>query len=259
MQPHILIFGYSYTTRHLLPKLPRGWRFTVSSRTWHNGLLPGQPLPQDVTHILVTTPPDPQGTLAKYAEEIKSLPYLQWLGYLSATSVYGDHQGSWVDEDAKVINSIRYQEECAWQQVCKNTMIFRLAAIYGPGRSAIDRIKSGNGQIITKKGQFFSRIHVADLVQAISNAMQQNCFGVYNIADDMPTPPEEPMLYAYQLLSLEAPPPVDYLQANLSEMAMGFYQQNKKVNNKKLKQDLLPQLTFPSYQEGLNNIVQTQY
>jgi nucleoside-diphosphate-sugar epimerase len=130
--------------------------------------------------------------------------------------------------------------------------IFRLAGIYGPGRSALDDVRAGTAKRINKPGQFFSRIHVEDIAQVLMASMNRpNPGAIYNVADDEPAPSHEVVAYACQLVGRETPPLVDHTQVQLSPMAQSFYADNKKVSNKKLKNELGVKLLYPTYREGL--------
>nr|MCH9765454.1 NAD(P)-dependent oxidoreductase [Alphaproteobacteria bacterium] len=146
-----------------------------------------------------------------------------------------------------------------WQALATATdvplQIFRLAGIYGPGRSAIERVQSGQARCIIKPGQVFNRIHVTDAAIAIAAAMQgRGTHTIYNLTDDMPAPPEDVITYAASCLGADPPPRVPISEAGLSEMAQSFYCENKRVRNDRIKDDLGVQLTYPSYREGLTAI-----
>ena len=186
---------------------------------------------------------------------------IDWIGYLSATSVYGDHNGEWVSEKSSTRpNSPRGKArllcEQQWLDFAQNLnlplVIFRLSSIYGPQRNALEKIGNGSVQIIDKPGCVFSRIHVDDICRALIASMHPlPSLSIYNIADDTPTDSATVTEYAYQLLGLTPPPRINYDDAELSPMAREFYQDNKRVSNQKLKHDLKLPLLYPTYKEGL--------
>jgi nucleoside-diphosphate-sugar epimerase len=134
--------------------------------------------------------------------------------------------------------------------------VFRLAGIYGPGRSALDTVRAGRAQRIDKPGQIFSRIHVADLVQVLRASMARPAPGaIYNVCDDDPAPPEQVIAYACQLLGIAPPPLVPFATADLSPMARSFYADNKRVSNRRLKEELGVRLLYPSYRDGLKALL----
>ena len=134
-------------------------------------------------------------------------------------------------------------------------MIFRLPGIYGPGRSAIETVRAGKARRIYKEGQVFSRMHVEDIAAALEASMTTDArFDLYNLADDEPAPPQDVLEYACTLLNVPVPPLVSLDDADLSEMAKSFYADNKRVSNARMKDALLPTLTYPNYRAGLDAI-----
>jgi nucleoside-diphosphate-sugar epimerase len=178
-----------------------------------------------------------------------------WIGYLSTTGVYGDWGGAWVSEASPLrtrqLRSLaRIAAETQWR--AHGAHIFRLAGIYGPGRSPLDRLRAGDNQRIGKPGQVFSRIHVEDIVSALLASMARpNPGQVYNLCDDAPAPPQDVITYAAQLLGLDLPPPIAFEKAQLSPMAASFYADNRRVSNARAKAELGWRLRYPSYREGL--------
>ena len=220
---------------------------------------------QTATHLLVSTPPGEEGdpALAAYEQALRGAP-LRWIGYLSTVGVYGDHHGEWIDEDTPTAaprgrKSARVEAEKAWEALAHECGvpldIFRLAGIYGPGRSPIDRIRAGDARCIVKPGQVFNRIHVEDIAQTVIAAIRRERRGggsrIYNVADDEPAPPQDVLLYAAQLIGAPPPPEIPFDRAELSPMARSFYEDNKRVHNTKIKRELGVVLRYPTYREGL--------
>ena len=218
------------------------------------------------THILLSIPPDAEGDAVAdlHGADIARLSKLRWLGYLSTTGVYGDRQGGWVDEASDLTPSgergrRRVAAEEAWLDLWRAgglpVHLFRLAGIYGPGRSALDTVRQGRAQRIDKPGQVFSRIHVADIVQVLRASMERPDPGAaYNVCDDDPAPPAEVIDFACRLLGVEPPPLVSYEQAQLSPMARSFYADSKRVDNRRIKGDLGVELRYPNYRAGLTQL-----
>ena len=214
------------------------------------------------THVLSSIPPDASGdpVLDLHGADI-ACASSKWIGYLSTTGVYGDRRGGWVDEDAALEPTgergrRRVAAERCWLDLHRRNgrpvHVFRLAGIYGPGRSALDALRAGRAQRVDKPGQVFSRIHVADIVQALRASMTDPDPGaVYNLCDDDPAPPAEVIAYAAELLGLPPPPLVPFASATLSEMARSFYADNKRVSNRRMKEALGVRLIYPSYRDGL--------
>ncbi|HXQ50669.1 MAG TPA: SDR family oxidoreductase [Stellaceae bacterium] len=219
------------------------------------------------THVLVSVPPDAAGdpVLDLCGAEVAALRGLRWLGYLSTTAVYGDHGGAWVDETTQPRPSgergrRRLAAEQGWRALARGSglplHIFRVAGIYGPGRSPLDAVRQGRAVRIDKPGHVFSRVHVADLVDALLASMTQPSSGaIYNICDDEPAPQAAVIEYACALLGVAVPPTVPFEAAPLSPMARSFYDDNKRVANRRIKDDLGVRLLYPSYREGLAAIL----
>jgi nucleoside-diphosphate-sugar epimerase len=229
------------------------------------------PLPANalrgVTHVLVSVPPDDAAdpVLDRHADDIAALPGLSWLGYLSTTGVYGDRGGGWVDETAVLAPTgergrRRVLAETGWLDLWRRrgtpVHIFRLAAIYGPGRSPFAALRAGAAKRVDKPGQVFSRIHVEDLALVLCVSMARPRPGaVYNVCDDDPAAPEAVVAYAAKLLGIAAPPLVAFDQAGLSTMARSFYADNKRVRNALIKRELGVALRYPDYRAGLAAIL----
>ena len=196
----------------------------------------------------------------KFAEDIIARSInLSWVGYLSTTSVYGNHDGQWVDEKTPVNPSgnrglLRVNAENTWARINNLPLhIFRLAGIYGEGRSPLDKIRSGKAQLISKPGQFFSRIHVEDIAQVLKASIEMpNRGSIYNVCDDMPAAPDEVLAYAAKLLNYPEPPRINFEEAELSPMAKSFYSDNKRVNNHLIKNEFSLALKFPNFKAGLD-------
>jgi nucleoside-diphosphate-sugar epimerase len=229
----------------------------------------GQPLEDPATalagttHLLSSVPPDAAGdpVIGHHEAEIAASGDLVWAGYLSTTGVYGDRDGGWVDEESELLptgerGQRRVEAERAWLGLRERhglpVHVFRLAGIYGPGRSAIDTLRAGGAKRIDKPGQVFSRIHVDDIATVLEASMARpNPGRAYNLCDDNPAPPAEVIEHASALLGFEAPPLVPFEAAELSPMARSFYRDNKRVSNRRIKEELGVNLAYPDYKTGL--------
>jgi nucleoside-diphosphate-sugar epimerase len=188
---------------------------------------------------------------------------IKWITYLSATSVYGNHSGKWVNENSDTKptspNGIdRLNAEKSWLDLAKKKnlplQILRLSGIYSNQKNILARLKTGDAKIINKKNQFFSRIHVEDIANVLFKSLQNfKSKEIYNVSDDKPTSPEELILYGSRLLNIEKPKAVD-LSSVESEMIKNFYKDSKKISNKKMKNFFNYKLKYPTYVEGLNHI-----
>ena len=271
----LFCFGLGYSAQALARRLAlRGWPVAGTSRNGESGAAVfnrARPLAAGalagVTHILVSVPPDEAGdpVLDCHGRDIAALPGLAWLGYLSTTGVYGDCGGGWVDEGAALAPTgergrRRVAAEQGWRDLHRRhgvpVHIFRLAAIYGPGRSPLDALRAGTAKRIDKPGQVFSRIHVEDLASVLCASMTQPRPGaVYNVCDDDPAPPEAVVAHAASLLGLPPPPLLPFEEAGLSPMAASFYDDNKRVRNTLIKTELGVALAYPDYRAGLAAIL----
>lgn len=220
------------------------------------------------THVLSTVPPDEWGdpVLDAHAADIAGLPHLRWVGYLSSTAVYGDRGGDWVDESSELRpagarGQRRVRAEGAWFTFVRQNLpahIFRLAGVYGPGRSAIDSLRGGTARRLNAAGQVFSRVHVDDVIRALEASMARpRAGGIYNLCDDEPASAADVVTHAAELLGIPPPPPVRLEDADLSEMARSFYGECKRVRNDRMKEELGVALRFPDYRAGLLSILRT--
>lgn len=275
MTKTLLCLGYGYTASALARRLlADGWRVIGTTRetvaadgvemlTW-----PGNDVSLDgVTHILSSIAPTADGdpVLASLRDKIAAAKELEWVGYLSTTVVYGDHDGGWVDEATPITPAAnrgkwRAQAESEWQSIGGLPLhIFRLAGIYGPGRGPFAKLMTGKARLIIKPGQVFSRIHVDDIAQVLAASIAQPNPGViYNVCDDVPVPPQDVLSYAAELLGLPMPPEVPFEEAAMTPMALSFYSENKRVRNTLIKQDLGVQLMYPDYRTGLKAVFEAE-
>ncbi|MCB9983812.1 MAG: SDR family oxidoreductase [Rhodospirillales bacterium] len=225
---------------------------------------------KDTTHLLISTPPGNDGDPAflAHAQDILDLEHLQWVGYLSTTGVYGDRGGDWVNEvsarqPSSQRGSRREKAEDQWMSLYKQRglplHIFRLAGIYGPGRSALDSIRAGKARRIDKPGHAFSRIHVEDIVQVLEASMARpNPGAIYNVADDEASPSHKVIEHACELLGRPVPPLEPFDEADLSPMARSFYYDNKRVKNERIKNELGVVLKYKTYREGLQGCLEAE-
>jgi len=231
-----------------------------------NGMLPNKKIFDGVTHILSCIPPDKNGNdpvLKCLKNKLKSIS-LEWVGYLSTTGVYGNTKGDWVseaDQPNPFQNRSHKRLKCEkeWIESGLPIQIFRLPGIYGPGRSTFEAIKNKKIRVISKKNQVFSRIHVADITNAIIYLLQNKnslkFYQIINIADDEPCSQIEVIQYCYDLLGLKMPKPILFEEAKekLSPIAQSFWMENRRVSNKLLCETLGYKLIYKNYKLGLKN------
>ena len=208
-------------------------------------------------------PVNGEDIVIKNFKTIFKINKIKWITYLSATNVYGDHKGEWVDELSKTkptspTGEQRLKAEKSWIDLAENKnlpiQIFRLSGIYSNESNVLKRLKSGNAKIIKKENQFFSRIHVEDIAEVLFKSLEQfKAKEIYNISDDKPASSEEVILYGSKLLNID-PPAIVELESIENEMTKIFYKDSKKVNNKKMKEIFAYKLKYPSYAEGLKKI-----
>ena len=219
---------------------------------------------EEADHILLSIAPI-SGTdiVIKNLKDYFKSSKFKWITYLSATNVYGNHNGEWVDENSETKptspNGIeRLKVEKEWMQLASKYdlpfQIFRLSGIYSNQYNILKRLKSGEAKIINKKNHFFSRIHVEDIANVLSSSL--NNFKkkeIYNISDNQPAPAEEVAMYGVKLLGIDKPQTIEINEIK-SEMLKNFYKDSKKVDNKKMKEFFNHKLKYPTYVEGLNYI-----
>lgn len=264
--PRMLIFGMGYTASRLADRLrAEGWEVIGTRREARDGALAFGDAPsvlaamQSATHVLSSVPPARDGSepvLDHYGAAIRS-SQLQWSGYLSSTGVYGDADGAWVDESAPIGSGrrkARSEADQSWQDLRDDLHVFRLPGIYGPGRSPLDRVREGKSSRIDMPGQVFSRIHVDDIIAAVIASFDGPA-GVYNISDDLPAPQHEIVAHAARLLGLEVPPLQSLEEADLSEAALGFYAENRRVAIGRAKRLLGWEPRYPDYKAGLQALL----
>lgn len=255
----MFVFGMGYTASRVAAALEaRGWAVAGTGR--------GGALAFDdsgavraalagATHVLSSVPPSRDGgtddVLATYGAALHNAP---WVGYLSSTGVYGDTGGAWVDESAPTgtgRRSARAEADARW--LAMGARVLRLPGIYGPGRSALDRVREGKAHRIDLPGQVFSRVHVDDIVAGVVAAIDAPP-GAYNLADDLPTSQNAVIEETCRLLGV-APPSLQTMdEAGLSDMARGFYAENRRVANGKAKRVLGWRPKYPTYREGLASL-----
>ena len=278
----ILIFGYGYCAKALIKKFEnKKSKILVVSRNLQNidklnrqGIRSCDWSKEEgvidfinkSNTILITAPPnnflDP--VASKYSKYLSHTGEKIRLIYLSSTSVYGDHKGEWVNENSKLqakseLGEWRLKAETKWISYAKlnhlSILVLRLSGIYGPGRSAFDRIYNKSFKIVKSPNILFSRIHIDDITNIIQKFIDnENLKGVYNLSDNMPATSEAIYLEAFRLLKLKPPTSKNLDELNLSKTAMGFFSESKKVSNKKLLNNLNYKLIHPDYFSGMEDI-----
>ena len=273
-----LILGCGFTGS-FFAKTIRKYDFTVltSSRSKNenpnsfvfnteNNTFPNEKVFDGVTHVLSCIPPDKNGNdpvLGSLQTKLKSLS-LEWVGYLSTTGVYGNTKGDWVSEinepnPFQKRSQVRLNCEKEWIESGLPVQIFRLPGIYGPGRSTFEAIRNKKIRVISKKDQVFSRIHVADITNAIIYLLQNKdslkFYEIINIGDDEPCSQLEVIQYCYDLLGFKMPEPIFFEDAKneLSPIARSFWMENRRVSNKLLCKTLGYKLIYKNYKLGLKN------
>jgi nucleoside-diphosphate-sugar epimerase len=273
-----LIFGCGFSGNFFAKKIRQlGCTALTSSRSQRkdpnsfvfnseNCVIPDKEIFDGVTHILSCIPPDKNGNdpvLGSLKNKLKSLS-LEWIGYLSTTGVYGNTKGDWVSEkdqpnpcQKRSHNRLNCEKE--WIESGLPVQIFRLPGIYGPGRSTFEAIRNKKIRVISKKNQVFSRIHVADISNAIIYLLQNknslNFHKIINIADDEPCSQIEVIQYCHDLLGLKMPKPILFedVKEELSPIAQSFWLENRRVSNKLLCETLGYKLIYKNYKIGLKN------
>ena len=255
----LFIFGMGYTSKVIAGTLrAAGWQVRGTGREGTTPFEDSAAVRAELaaaSHVLSSVPPARDGAdpvLASYGDALSAAPS-GWIGYLSSTGVYGDTGGAWVDETAEVgtgRRSARTAADLAWQGLGPRVRVFRLPGIYGLGRSALDRVRSGQANRIALDGQVFSRVHVEDIAAGVIAGFTGPA-GIYNLTDDEPTSQNTVIEEAARLLGV-APPPLRTLEeAALSPIALAFYAENRRVANGRAKRLLGWRPRYPTYREGL--------
>ncbi len=281
----LFCFGLGYSACRLAEGLVgEGWRIAGTTRDQDKGatlqslgfdvrITRGDGFGPNLTaalhgasHVLVSVPPDDAGdpVALRHGVDIAALPRLRWLGYLSSTAVYGDRGGAWVDEATPPAPSgeagrRRLQAEESWLELWRASGIpvhlFRLAGIYGPGRSALDRVRAGTARRIVKSGHVLSRIHVDDIAAVLAASMARPRPGaIYNLCDDRPASGAEVTAFAAALLGATPPPEIPFDAAEISPEARRFFTDHRRVRNDLIKTELGVSLRYPDYETGLRAI-----
>ncbi len=273
----LFVFGFGYTGAALSRRL--GWPTTATARNPEQaaelasqGVRPVDPNDEaalavalkDARAVLITAPPGPDGcpalkVLAPAIAQAGAFP--DWIGYLSTPGVYGGRDGRWAFEKsplnaASVEGGRRVAAERDWRQTGRGMGLtvasFRLPGIYGPGRSALDRVRDGTARRAIKPGQVFCRIHVEDIAGALeASILRPRAAAIYNIVDDEPAPPQDVISYAADLLGVPAPDEVAWNARPISPAAERFWRENRRVSNALAKAELGWRPAYPTYREGL--------
>ena len=281
---NLFCFGLGYCADYLSAKLiKQGWQVSATCRTSEkaavleaSGIRPVLLSGKKVTvtdlgkadHILISVPPEQDGSdpVINFAEAALAAlqDQIKWVGYLSTTGVYGDHQGAWIDEETPAgflseRGQRRVAAEAQWAATGLPMHYFRLAGIYGPGRNSLRALQNGMARRVVKHGQVFSRIHLADITRILEASMANpNAGRAYSVCDDTPAPPQDVVTYAAELMGVSPPALQDFATAKLSPMARSFYGENKRIRNDRIKEELGVSLEYPDYRAGLSALWESE-
>jgi nucleoside-diphosphate-sugar epimerase len=283
----LFVFGFGYAARVLAVRLQaKDWRVsgTIRSPREREGLeaMGVTPVPVgnrremeralgEADGVLISAPPDDQGCpgLRRLAPAMaRAHAFPDWIGYISTTSVYGDRRGGWVTETSRLAaqspeGARRVGAERDWLEVGRGmgltVSVFRLAGIYGPGRSTLDRVRDGSARRVAAPGQVFSRIHVDDLAAGLEASIARpRAGGISNLCDDLPCSNNEVIAYAAELLGAPLPPEIPLATALRSPASQRFYSESKRVSNARAKAELGWRPAYPTYREGLSAILRAE-
>lgn len=283
--PHLFCFGLGYSATWLARELAnQGWRVSGTHRPGDAQADGIESFPFDrktplenfdqafdsVTHVLLSVPPDQAGdpVLDVHGDDLaRHARHIDWLGYLSTVGVYGDTQGKPVNETSRLLptqerSRFRGLAETRWQNLSVRARlplhVFRLAGIYGPGRSPLDKVRAGKAQRITRPDHLFSRIHVADITNVLKASIAKpNAGGIYNVCDDDPAQPADVIQYACELLGAPVPDAISFEDAfaTMGAMQRTFWADNRLVMNDRIKDELGVKLDYPNYKVGLQAVL----
>jgi nucleoside-diphosphate-sugar epimerase len=255
---HMFIFGLGYSAKRIKRSLESmGWTVLATGRDGDlafDGEAAVREALAESTAVLSSVPPEGESdpVLERYGDALGHC----WTGYLSSSGVYGDTGGAWVDESAPTGSgrrTARAAGDAAW--LARGARVFRLPGIYGPGRSAIERVREGKARRIDQAGQVFSRVHVDDIASGVIAALDAPP-GAYNLADDLPASQNAVIEEACRLLRVEPPPVLSLEAANLSPQTRAFYSENRRVANGKARRVLGWRPRFTTYREGLRALAE---
>lgn len=282
--PSLLVFGGGWLGRAAgLEALRRGGRAVLTSRDPdRRAALAAEGLgaidPDDAaalagavaaaSAILICAPPLPEGCPGLKALTpalAASGTWPDWIGYVSSTAVYGDRGGGWALEDselnaASLEGARRVRAERDWldagQGMGLTVQLFRLPALYGPGRSPLDRLRDGTARIVRKPGQVFNRVHVDDVVSGLFASVARPRPGAaYILCDDEPAPADVVMEGAARRLGLPMPPEIDLDDPSVSDAMRRFYRDSKRLSNARAKAELGWRPRYPSWRDGLQALI----
>lgn len=267
----LFCFGLGFSASHLIHTLSdEKWQYSGTHREKGDIIFNGDAALKnaadhlkDVTHLLISIPPDVEKidpVLFHHKKETLNAPKLKWIGYLSATSVYGDHDGQLVDENTPTSPSnerglLRLKAEQSWLSLGLPVHIFRLGGIYGNQRNQIKSVIDGTAKKIIKENHTFSRIHVNDIATALKLSMLAPGPGIYNIVDDQPTSSADVIDFISEKLGHKKLPAINFENADISPMMKSFYHDNKRVKNDRLKETFNWKPKYPTYKEGYLDIL----
>lgn len=284
--PHLFIFGLGFSgLAFARQQQAKGWRISGTTRSLdkkqrlesEEGFTMhlfdrGRPLDDasralgGVTHVVISVPPDDQGDAVLDHHGVDLTRNIEWMAYLSTTGVYGNTDGREVTEQSPLNPTAkrsvrRVAAEQGWLDLAERQSLpihlFRLAGIYGPGRSTVDQVRAGRTRRVEKPGHKFSRIHVADIAGILAASINHpNPGAAYNVCDDEAESPSEVVAYVCDLLGLAVPPAIAFEDAkkDMSPMGLSFWSDNRRVSNQRVKDDLGYKFIYPSYREGLSAI-----
>lgn len=279
----LLIYGFGYTAAHLAnryagkdlqiigttrnrQKVNQSNKFvSIIENNDLNFLL--QKNKDEITHIMISAPPSDSGDsfFFNYQDYISEMKNLKWIGYLSATNVYGDHRGEYVDESSKTNPTTqkgknRLLAEKQWLAKCREKKlpihIFRISGIYGPKRNNLERIRNGTIRNIVKSNQFFSRIYIDDLISVLYSSMvNPNPMSIYNVADNCPSSSTDVIDFVCKSMNVVIPNKIQYDSLDDNFKMQSFYSENKKIDNTFMKKNLNINLDYPTFREGYKKIL----
>ena len=213
-------------------------------------------------YILVSIPPQKKIdiVLRGFSNLLKKSKFKKLI-YLSATSVYGNHNGKWVNENSKLKGRTKFGlgrkiVEKAWLKFRDSNNldvnILRVSGIYSKENNVLKKISRKN--IYVKEKKYFSRIRIEDLARILKKMFfSQKKFMVLNASDDKPATNKEVANFAAKLLKIKNLKPVPIAKFK-NKMIKEFYKDSKKVSNKKMRNKLKIKLKYPTYKEGLRDI-----
>ena len=174
--------------------------------------------------------------------------------FTSSTSVYAQHDGSWITEESEtkpMHETGRILLEAERLVLDRGGIIARLSGIYGPGRSALlSKFLGGHAIIDPENDRFVNQVHRDDIASAFFSLFNRDVdrAQIFNVVDDQPIVQSECYRWLAQRLNRPAP----LIGKTKEPRKRG--DSNKRVSNAKLR-GLGWRPRYPTFADGMEKSV----